>query len=177
MECPLTIFRSQSTLEGVNKSINITPVLFIANEQPREYARLRGGSLIKPCAEVPRQNESRVDVTKRYLKMGNKKRATWFATLLQNESNSDVKRFNYHPCSNLLTTWFVVRQVWCGWYNAQHRYSTCFETMFFSVLQNKLHVFCFPFFRTFSRIGLLTACTSSNLLCQQVWSYVFYRAI
>ena len=33
---------------------------FIANEQPRV---LRGGSLIKPCAKVPWQNESRIDVT------------------------------------------------------------------------------------------------------------------
>ena len=31
----------------------------IENEQRREDARLRGGSLIKPCAKVPRQNESR----------------------------------------------------------------------------------------------------------------------
>ena len=35
----------------------------IANEQPREDARLRGGSIIKPRAKVPRQNESRSDVT------------------------------------------------------------------------------------------------------------------
>ena len=32
----------------------------------------------------------------------------------------------YHPGSNLLTTWFVARQVLCGWYNVQHRYSTRF---------------------------------------------------
>ena len=43
----------------------------IANEQLRddarlrgcEAARLRGGSIIEPCAKVPRQNESRSDVT------------------------------------------------------------------------------------------------------------------
>ena len=35
----------------------------IANEQPREDARLRGGSIIRPCAEVPREKESRSDVT------------------------------------------------------------------------------------------------------------------
>ena len=33
--------------------------LIIANEQPRKW----GGSLIKPFAKVPRQNESRIDVT------------------------------------------------------------------------------------------------------------------
>ena len=27
--------------------------MIIANEQPREDARLRGGSLIEPCAVVP----------------------------------------------------------------------------------------------------------------------------
>ena len=31
----------------------------ISNEQPREDARLRGGSGIKPWTKVPRQNESR----------------------------------------------------------------------------------------------------------------------
>ena len=35
----------------------------IANEQLRDDARLRGGSIIEPCAKVPRQNESRSDVT------------------------------------------------------------------------------------------------------------------
>ena len=52
----------------------------------------------------------------------------------------------YHPSSNLLTTWFVARQVLCGWYNVQHRYSTRFAEM----LQNKLHVFCCAVFRTLS---------------------------
>ena len=33
------------------------------NEQPGEDARLRGGSIIKLCAELPRENESRSDVT------------------------------------------------------------------------------------------------------------------
>ena len=33
-----------------------------------------------------------------------------------------------------------------GWKNAQHRYSTRFVAM----LQKKLHVFCCPFFRTFT---------------------------
>ena len=32
-----------------------------ANEQARQDARLRGGSIIKPCAEVPREKESRSD--------------------------------------------------------------------------------------------------------------------
>ena len=35
----------------------------ITNKQPCEDARLQGGSLIKACAKVPRQNESRSDVT------------------------------------------------------------------------------------------------------------------
>ena len=38
-------------------------VKVIANEQPGEDARLLGDSIIKPCAKVPRQNESRSDVT------------------------------------------------------------------------------------------------------------------
>ena len=50
----------------------------------------------------------------------------------------------YHPCSNLLTTWFIARQVWCGWWNAQHRYSTRFEAM----MRDKLRIFCCPFFCT-----------------------------
>ena len=52
----------------------------------------------------------------------------------------------YHSRLNLLTTWFVSRQVLCGWWNAQHRYSTRFT----AILQDKLHVFCCPFFHTFS---------------------------
>ena len=45
----------------INTSHNLLSSLgsIIANEQPREDARLRGGGLIKPCAKVPRQNESR----------------------------------------------------------------------------------------------------------------------
>ena len=42
-----------------------------------------------------------------------------------------------HSRSNLLTTWFAARQVWCGWLKAQHRYSARFAAM----LQDKLHVF------------------------------------
>ena len=34
---------------------------FGANVQPREDAKLLGGSVIKPCAKVPRQNKSRID--------------------------------------------------------------------------------------------------------------------
>ena len=37
--------------------------VIIANEQPREGVRLRGSSLMKPCAKVQRQNESRIDIT------------------------------------------------------------------------------------------------------------------
>lgn len=36
---------------------------FIANEQDLEDARLRGSSVIKPCAKVPKRNEFRSDVT------------------------------------------------------------------------------------------------------------------
>ena len=36
---------------------------FIANEQPFGDARLRGSSIIKPCAKVPMWNEFRSDVT------------------------------------------------------------------------------------------------------------------
>ena len=39
--------------------------LILANEQPRKDVRLQGSSLIKPCAKVSRQNESRSDVTLR----------------------------------------------------------------------------------------------------------------
>ena len=52
-----------------------------------------------------------------------------------------------HSRSNLLTTWFAARQVWCGWLKAQHRYSARFAAM----LQDKLHVFCCPFFRIFKQ--------------------------
>ena len=37
--------------------------MVIANEQPREDARLQGGSLIKLGAKVPRQNGSQIYVT------------------------------------------------------------------------------------------------------------------
>ena len=37
--------------------------MIIANEQPREDARLRGGSLMDPSAIVPGQKKSRIDVT------------------------------------------------------------------------------------------------------------------
>ena len=73
----------------------------------------------------------------RYQKTGNKKRATCFSTLLQVKKNFAF----YHQCSNLLTTWFVARQVLYVWYKAQHRYSTRFA------------VFC-PFFRTVSANGM-----------------------
>ena len=36
----------------------------IGNERPREDAGLRDGVIIKTCAKVVRQNESRSDVTK-----------------------------------------------------------------------------------------------------------------
>ena len=43
--------------------LRVVRMSLIANEQPREVARLLGGSIIMPCAKVPRQNESRSDVT------------------------------------------------------------------------------------------------------------------
>ena len=58
-------------------------------------------------------------------KNGQKKRAT---NVLQHFAKRVEKRCCafYHPSSNLLTTWSVARQVLCGWYSAQHRYSTRF---------------------------------------------------
>lgn len=43
----------------------------------------------------------------------------------------------YHPISNLSTTWFGARQAW-------------YATRFAAKMQNKLNVFCCPFFRTLS---------------------------
>ena len=40
------------------ESLNGLALNIIANQQPLEDARLRGGSPIKTCAKVPRQNES-----------------------------------------------------------------------------------------------------------------------
>lgn len=37
--------------------------LFIATSQPRKDARLWRSSLIKPCAKIPKQNESRIKTT------------------------------------------------------------------------------------------------------------------
>ena len=76
----------------------------------------------------------------RHGKTGNKKSATCFATLLQNELNGDVARFTTNVQTCIL---FIARQVLFGWQNAQHRYSTRFAAM----LQNKLHVFSYPVFR------------------------------
>ena len=42
--------------------LRVIRMSLIANEQPREDARLLGGSIIKPCMKVPGQNESRSDV-------------------------------------------------------------------------------------------------------------------
>ena len=52
-------------------------------------------------------------MTLRYSETGNKKRATRFATLLQNESNTDVARFVTH-FRTLLPTNEVVRFVFVG---------------------------------------------------------------
>ena len=65
----------------------------------------------------------------------------------------------YHPCSNLLTSWFVAREVWCGWKNAQHRYSTRFTAK----SQNKLPVSCCSFCPTFT-IELSLNISSLSLL-------------
>ena len=43
--------------------LRVIRMSLIANEQPCEDARLLDGSIIMPCANVPRQNESRSDVT------------------------------------------------------------------------------------------------------------------
>ena len=77
----------------------------------------------------------------------NKKRATCLATLLQNELNSDVTRLppTVKPVINLICCktglMWVVKRV--------HLYSTRFAAM----LQEKLHVFCFRFFRTLNGEG------------------------
>ena len=41
----------------------LSKVIIIVNKHPREDARLRGGSIIKPCAKVSGQNESPNEVT------------------------------------------------------------------------------------------------------------------
>ena len=52
----------------------------------------------------------------------------------------------FHPHQTCLATNKVfVNRIESGWWNAQHQYSTRFTAM----LQNKFHVFCCPFFRTF----------------------------
>ena len=83
----------------------------------------------------------------RYGKTGNKKWTTCFATLLQNELNSDVVRFTtpVQTCFNNLIC-FKTGFIWVV--NAQHLYSTRFVAM----LQNKLHVFCYTFFCTFKQV-------------------------
>ena len=78
---------------------------------------------------------------------GTKKRATKNVQLvLQHCCKTNWCCAFYYQCSNLLTTWFVGRMVLSEWQNAQRRYSTRFAAM----LQNKLPVFCCPFFRTLS---------------------------
>ena len=57
--------------------------------------------------------------SKRYAKTGDKKTCNLFC-------NIGAKRVErccafYHPRLSLLTSWFVARQVWCGWQNAQPR--------------------------------------------------------
>ena len=42
---------------------NLGSALLSTSSLAIKDARLRGGSIIKPCAEVPRENESRSDVT------------------------------------------------------------------------------------------------------------------
>ena len=74
----------------------------------------------------------------RYSKTGDIKRATCFATLLQNELNNDVARFttDEKKPSNLICckTGSNVSGKMCD----MARYSTHFAVM----LQNKFHVFC-----------------------------------
>ena len=50
-----------------------------------------------------------------------------------------------HSRSHLLKTWFIARQVWGRWENAQHGYLTRFAEM----LQDNLHVFCCLFYPNF----------------------------
>ena len=74
-----------------------------------------------------------------YGKTGNKERATCFATLLQNELNSN---FVLQPTKNNLATLFVARQV-RTW--VVRRATSPFESFSSKTLQNKLHVLCCPF--------------------------------
>ena len=47
----------------LHKSSPGISLMFIAKEQPLKDTRLRGGSLIQPCAIVPGAEKSRIDVT------------------------------------------------------------------------------------------------------------------
>ena len=85
----------------------------------------------------------------RYSKRGSKKRALCFSTLLQNELNSHVARFRTHFRTCLATN-KVARFVFEGGKKGQHRCTTPFAAM----LQNKLHVFCCPFYRTLTRLTI-----------------------
>ena len=66
------------------------------------YSVILSGSVERKCAL-------------RYVKTGNKKRATCFATLLQNELNSDVGRFTTHIKPVLQPTNRVVNRFKHGW--------------------------------------------------------------
>ena len=84
----------------------------------------------------------------RYGKTGNKKRAICFATWLQNELNSDVARFTTHenkPC-NLISCKTGSNM------GGKARNIALYSTWFAVMLQNKLHVFCCPFNRSFSLV-------------------------
>ena len=77
--------------------------------------------------------------------MGNKKRATCLAILLQNELNSNVARFTTQETKNLATL-FVAKQV--GTWVITRAISLL--TRFAAMLQNRLHFFGFPFNCSFS---------------------------
>ena len=91
-------------------------------------------------------------------------RFTWYLTLVSTN----------HASSN---PGQVVNRFERGWLNAQHRYSTRFAV----VLQNKLHAFCCPFFRTFKDVTGLNLMfrgrfMSFVLLINTRYSRLTYRA-
>ena len=77
----ILVMVGQRTPVLVKGSIKPFSFHFIANVQPRGDAKLLGGSLIKPCAKVPRQNKSRIDEIKN-------NRLGWFFLRMKLESES-----------------------------------------------------------------------------------------
>ena len=73
--------------------------------------------------------------------MGNKERATCFATLLQNKLNSDVAHFTTHIKPVLQQIRLLTGLMW-----VVKCMTICYSTRFAAVLQNKLQCFLLPVF-------------------------------